>query len=529
MSPNRQIALGIGLLMIFLTSFQLFAALQSNDKSSCKEKILLVKELKLKNRDLAGELEDLKKANLVLKTSVKAAENRLGSVCVCDHQNVLGSQSQVASFRKGGGTGCSLQFEPAIQRIGDAKTMFLHPKGLPGDNITIDRLSEGILPFWQKYHRGQSTLNHEKFAVFYPAVKRFLKVQTEMEAGSRPLRTLHTSGQAQLCNRIRNLMSGFLLGIVTDRAVVPNFAGFPASYDDLFQSPMRSVVGAGRGSATVSHFKPQDTLCQDFQEHKSKGDLKVTGLSWLGKLFYLNPSLHDEFVERVGHHKDAYQATILHLLEPARPVEMWFEEFYNRNHLEQKIVISIHIRNGFYKLQDTDWQHYRDCADLVTDAVLKRKGEHFPVAWYVATDSPTALNKSHSFFTGAMTQHKRPIELLSLTEFNDNTFLEANSVRGVQEALVELLLLSVGDGRVLTPGSSYSGFAFAVAGAASDSVYVRSANRVKPTGPMKEHQIRNLSEWCFKGLRSDPVMDGLDQIIESSRCKTLVKREWLDM
>ena len=86
--------------------------------------------------------------------------------------------------------------------------------------------------------------------------------------------------------------------------------------------------------------------------------------------------------------------------------------------------------------------------------------------WLVVTDMQDARHRSTKDFS----RNTHEADVL----FYDN-FLASNTKQGVQNVIMDMLLVTFADARVLTPCSSYSEFAYVMSGATGDSVFVKSS------------------------------------------------------
>jgi hypothetical protein len=167
--------------------------------------------------------------------------------------------------------------------------------------------------------------------------------------------------------------------------------------------------------------------------------------------------------------------TFTRFFKPNEEIERRLSGFRAMHNLGEKIVIGLHIRSGgdFRKpMTDKDWIQFRDCAEVMTTRVKNRKSKHGvnvdnqDVVWLVVTDTQDARNRSTKEFS----RNTHEADVL----FYDN-FLASNTKQGVQNAFMDMLLVTFADARVLTPCSSYSEFAYVMSGATGDSVFVKSS------------------------------------------------------
>ncbi len=182
-------------------------------------------------------------------------------------------------------------------------------------------------------------------------------------------------------------------------------------------------------------------------------------------------------------------------------------------------------------LTQIDWQRYFECAVLMTHRA--QEAPHHvghparSVVWFVAADS--ALTRAHAvqYFRPRLTQvSPTPVEIA----FYGDAFLRGDSLPGVEAALIDLLLVTSADARVLTPGSSYSEFAWSMgrlpastATSPTWSVFVESAT---PAGPrLCYDHVRPLvatTPFCVVPNSADPSTEDLASLVQDAPCRRKV-------
>jgi hypothetical protein len=85
-------------------------------------------------------------------------------------------------------------------------------------------------------------------------------------------------------------------------------------------------------------------------------------------------------------------------------------------------------------------------------------------------------------------------------------FLISNHTKGVQNAFIDMLLVAFADARILSPCSSYSEFAFTMAGATGDSVFVEAASVDGPRNCYNKRQGVGKLPFCFRHTLSKSTL-----------------------
>jgi hypothetical protein len=146
------------------------------------------------------------------------------------------------------------------------------------------------------------------------------------------------------------------------------------------------------------------------------------------------------------------------------------------------------------------------------------------VVWFVAADSDLTRAHAVQYFRPRLAQvSSGPVDLA----FYGDTFLRGDSLAGVEAALIDLLLVTSADARVLTPGSSYSEFAWSMGRAPAStatsptwSVFVESAT---PAGPrLCYDQVQPLSAtapFCVVPTSADPSTEDLATLVQDTPCR----------
>lgn len=228
-----------------------------------------------------------------------------------------------------------------------------------------------------------------------------------------------------------------------------------------------------------------------------------------------NAKLKQRFKKVFGDYKDFYRMVFTRFFRPSPEIVRKLSDFRFRHHLQQKIVIGVHVRSGgdFRKpMTSDDWAHFRECAEMMTARVKARNTiagvnvQTEDVVWLVVTDTQEARSRSIKEFESNI--HKANIL------FYDN-FRISNNKQGVQNAFMDMLLVTFADARVLTPCSSYSEFAFTMAGATGDSVFVQSASSDGPHNCYSERR-EVVHPFCFRPQSLDPSFEELEATLKQN-------------
>jgi len=319
----------------------------------------------------------------------------------------------------------------------------------------------------------------------------------------------------QMCNRLRNLMAGTILGTLTDRAVLYPFnEGFKGTFESLFDTPLslnafpHSSVG---GSIVSGPHDYDNALCNDWiNDYNKSATLLINHHTWITPLLYLNTALQPRFDRELGGLRGTYKAIFVNLFMPSLNVRNRIEEFYKQHALYSTSLVAIHLRTGpdfRPPATDEDWARYGRCADAMTKRVQRRKqgAAKTQATWFVAADTLEARERAAKEFA------KYGAKLIYYSDY-----MRSNNEEGVQRALTELLMLAIADARVLTPASSYSEFAFSLAGPDSDSVFVESN---APKGPPFTYPYSTaLAPNCKRPTSADPSLSDLKSYVQNSVC-----------
>ena len=310
----------------------------------------------------------------------------------------------------------------------------------------------------------------------------------------------------QLCNRVRVLISALALGILTGRAVLMDFDGmgkgsgkgsdYYGRLDDLFDSPLRvqstktphelqATAGGERSLAwleLMTGFICQQPLLWDEPVVVIQGSP-----AFLHSLF-LNPSLREAFEAAFGGLDGLFAALFFELLQPHAALLNEARDFVRRRALDgattaaaaatsgraarlveqPAFVVGLHVRNGrdfrTKKITEEEWKQLAACAQaLVPRAAQPGEGwggkggrGRQRASYVIATESA----ESQAAATAALGQ-QATVYKASLPKGSHGG---SSSREGAKRALVELLIVSLSNASVLTPMSSFSETAAALAG-----------------------------------------------------------------
>ena len=293
----------------------------------------------------------------------------------------------------------------------------------------------------------------------------------------------------QLCNRVRVLISALALGILTGRAVLMDFDGmgkgggkgsdYYGRLDDLFNSPLRvqSTRTARELQATASGERSLAWLemmtgfiCQQPLQWEEPVVVIQGSPAFLHSL-YLNPSLGAAFEAAFGGLDGLFSALFFELLQPHAALLDEARDFVRRQALEgvttaaepPAFVVGLHVRNGrdfrTKKITEGEWQQLAACAQALVPRAAQlgegRRGRQ-RASYVIATESA----ESQAAATAALGQ-QATVYKPSLPKGRHGG---SSSREGAKRALVELLIVSLSNASVLTPMSSFSETAAALAG-----------------------------------------------------------------
>ena len=282
--------------------------------------------------------------------------------------------------------------------------------------------------------------------------------------GLLPRRFIQVTPCCQLCNRVRVLVSALALGVLTDRAVLIEFdKGYYGALSDLFasplalQAPVHKDVRVGR-SRTVSWLHAMKELMCDAPLEWDEGLVTLQGSPSFLHSLLLTPSLTAKFEAAFGTADGLYADIVRTLLVPQPSLLREAAQFYRKltgpvtPGSAPPFVVGLHVRNGrdfrSKKLSSVEWGRVAGCAKA-----LVPRGRQ--ALYLVATESEESRSLAAEALPGALFYEQ---SLPKGKKANGTVSRE-----GARRSLLELLLISQADANVLTPMSSFSEMAAALA------------------------------------------------------------------
>jgi hypothetical protein len=295
----------------------------------------------------------------------------------------------------------------------------------------------------------------------------------------------------QLCNRLVAITSAFTFALMTGRALQIEDGGFYCQMSDLFLEPGFNWVSLGAaGLSGDSHHlqnpeggvwtEMEPLLCSDYTKHYRSPTVVFSINQYLVPYFTTNPHHRPDLLQLFSaegadmtnrdENGDVFTPAAHFLF---RPLDMLLQmrDKYIAEHFDGRFVVGLQVRSGgdFTDnfMSEKDWGLYKHCAESAAPA---SKGDK--LKFFVATDTPRGRQAAIDVFGRDKVM------------FGPGEFLLSNHPRGVQMALLDLLLLAASDDRVTTAWSSYGYFAAGFSGVPTNTVVdkVPDSQLVAPKG-----------------------------------------------
>lgn len=337
---------------------------------------------------------------------------------------------------------------------------------------------------------------------------------------------------AQMNNRVRVLVTGIVLGMLTGRAVLADFdSGYYAQLSDLFDIPIQiDLKRANVQAPQPTHFfavQDVDTLlCADYNvQYGSGGTLMIDTPPSLLPYFIRNPHYRDKLLAWFGDEEHIYSVVARYFLRPSATVQRMMDAFENEHDFAHAAtVIGVHLRWGPdhrpNPVPQSEWDDMLACVKAVSPVMVKSSPSSSPppVIVFVAADTGESRAKAAltlSSFTHVKTVNgeQLPVKVI----FFGGEWKRSNNVEGVQAALAELLILSHSHTLVLTPHSSYGEQAMALNG--RPAYYIRSdvPHAATITYTLK-YMVPIAGNNCLRTHTSQPSVEGFSDTIEHAKC-----------
>lgn len=319
-----------------------------------------------------------------------------------------------------------------------------------------------------------------KVPEFATLLRKWQTINIEMRNGGRPARFVTVHPVGQLCNRLLAITSAAMLAILTQRGLIVDDSGFYAQSSDLFEDPgFPWVQGGGAGVGVGGHYlaNPEsgvwvDTeklLCSDYAHAYPSAHVEVSSNQYLVPYMANNPHYRDSILAITRGTGDVFYPLSHFLFRPIPAIRAWRDNFV-QVHFAGKFVVGLQVRSGSdftdHFMTEQDWRLYRDCAEAVVPPNVGRE-----VVYFLATDTEEGRTKGIALLRSGGAETR---SVLVSTE----RFLLSNYPEGVQKALLDLLLLSASDDRVMTAWSSYGYFAAGYAGLDANLVVDQPAHEL---------------------------------------------------
>jgi hypothetical protein len=291
-------------------------------------------------------------------------------------------------------------------------------------------------------------------------LRRWVVLNREMRSRASKPRVVSVTPVGQLCNRLIAITSGFVFALITKRGLHVDDANFYCEMRDLFKEPGFDWTGVtGFGSGGSSHFiqnpeggvwaEMEPLLCGDYSQAYTSPDVSFAINQYLVPYFTTNPHYRDHLLDLFGS-DDIFTPSAHFLFRPTDQL-IHDRDAYVAQHFEGKFVVGLQVRSGgdFTEnfMNDHDWGLYQRCGESMVP-----KGSEAHLVYFVATD--TAKGREAA----------KRILGKDRVMFGPGEFLLSNNPRGVQMALLDLLLLAASNDRVTTAWSSYGYFAAGFSG-----------------------------------------------------------------
>ncbi|CEP01799.1 unnamed protein product (mitochondrion) [Plasmodiophora brassicae] len=341
----------------------------------------------------------------------------------------------------------------------------------------------------------------------------YVAVHERIGAGDLPGRYVEVRPSGQLCNRIRAMIAGLVVAILTDRAMLVHFQeGYYAPLSALFQGPIqfeargRSLSGTSREIA--SDCGSPSLICDDINDYPET-ILTVSGACYIVQSIGANPRLRQRFLDRIGPFEGSFRRLFSYFFPPNDAVVERVQQFEAQHRFDQHFVVALHVRGGgdfTSRMTDDDLRRYLTCAGQLAAPV----GDQRPRRYFLAADTAETRQRVVRLQSGRI--DRAMFATLGEFQISDN-------VEGCQAALAELLLLQRADARVLTPASSFSELSGAMALDWHRNAYAVQ-DRHKGNGIPFPVTLQTAVDQCLQTNSTEPSMRELAMFLARAPCLT---------
>jgi hypothetical protein len=307
----------------------------------------------------------------------------------------------------------------------------------------------------------------------------FAKLEIERK-GPGAKRVIIVRPMGQLCNRLMSITSAFVFGLLTRRALLIDDSGFYASMDDLFERPgfnwiLNDETSYGIEDGTTltnpdygDWEQTSPLLCSNYEKVYKTSAVTIAMNQYIVPYMARNHNYQADLKALFG--DDLFFAVSRFLYRPIDKLRKELDVFLQSQRFGAQYVVGLQVRSGpdFTSnfMRDHAWGLYKDCGIAST---------------------PPSQRKNLKYFVATDTEEGREMAIKYLGKenvmFGPTEFLRSNHPRGVQMALLDLLILSECRDRVTTAWSSYGYFAAGYAGVAPNMVTDTPNSGEKPTAP----------------------------------------------
>ncbi|KAJ9464293.1 putative fucosyltransferase 9 [Diplonema papillatum] len=304
----------------------------------------------------------------------------------------------------------------------------------------------------------------------------------------------------QLCNRLMTIATGFVLALVTRRVLVVDDAGFYCSMNDLFDKPgfdwLQQQLPAGvslRADAVVRNpnrppwSETEKLLCKNLSGAYPAG-ITLNMNQYMVPYVLQNPK-YKEALRDIFPGLDLFTPIARFLFRPVAAIRSARDAFIREHFTPGRHVVGLQVRSGSdftaNFMTASDWALYKSCG-LEPD----RTSSEPPPGGEAAGTSGKRMRKNNVlFFVATDTEQGREAASQNLgadVTFGPGPFLRSNNPKGVQMALLDVLLLAEADSLVTTAWSSFGYMASGLRGGYNKIVSDYNAAGAVAVAPERE-------------------------------------------
>lgn len=264
--------------------------------------------------------------------------------------------------------------------------------------------------WWGRFADEDDSVPPARLELIRKTIGQLIRNQNGMKQGNVPKKAVVIKPPGvQLCNRLRNLMAGVILAMLTDRAVQYSFKrGYYADFEALFDSPLdlNPFPPEGGGKVVSGAGGYQASLCDDLAAGSDAASpiLNIEHHTWIAPLLYLNPHLGPVMEAKTGGLSGIYKAIFMNLFMPSLNVRQRIEGFFKEHSLYDRPLLAMHLRSGpdfRPAMNGEEWARYGQCAQYITERLATRAGGgegRKKAAWFIAADLEESRTRAQQEF-----------------------------------------------------------------------------------------------------------------------------------